>query len=129
MHKACTHFIVRSIQCTWRISRFSKIQHIFNWIWPSDNLRCSIKDELKNVKLLTDDAWQAAIGYPSDTMTLKKIHVLFTSIFVTPQKNALTLSHGQRLSQFKNRNNGHNNNAFSLSLNIYCESIEDFFKI
>lgn len=96
-------------------------------------LTCSFQDELKNEKLLTDDEWQVAIGYSSDSSDLKKIQVLFTSLlFVNPlpptPKKALTLSHGQRFSQFKNRNNRHNNNGFSLSLNKNCGVEKNFFK-
>lgn len=41
------------------------MKHLFNLIWPSDNLTCGFQDEVKKVKLLTDDLKCLGINYKS----------------------------------------------------------------
>lgn len=61
-----------SIQCTGNKSRFLKIEHILNLIWPSDNLPFKSSFQAKNVKLFTDNVRPTAIGYQSISSDLKK---------------------------------------------------------
>lgn len=61
----------------------------------------------------------------SDSSDLKKIQLLFTSLLSvnplppTPKKSLNPVPWAE-ISQFKNRNNRHNNNGVSLSLNKNC---------
>lgn len=59
-----------SIQCTGNKSRFLKIEHILNLIWPSDNLLYGFQDEGKNCEILNRQ--QMTIGYLSDSSDRKK---------------------------------------------------------
>lgn len=58
----------------------------------NDILPCCFQDEVKNPKLLTDDARPTAIGYPSVSNDLKKIHLHYISKFVIPRPQIKSLN-------------------------------------
>lgn len=72
----------------------------------NDILPCCFQDEVKNPKLLTDDARPTAIGYPSVSNDLKKNpYSLYIQICHTPppNKKPQPLSNGQWISHSMNR--------------------------
>lgn len=68
----------------------------------SDSLPCDFQDQFLKCKIANER--QTAISYPSYSNYLKKIHIHYTGIFVTPSpnKNPQPLSHWQQISQVKN---------------------------
>lgn len=89
VHTVYIQFIATGWQCTENQSRFSEIEHVFEFIWQSNNLpwvvvfRVNVK---MLIKLLTTDARLSAIhvGYRSDSREVKRLHNHHMAILSTP---------------------------------------------
>lgn len=64
MHRTCIQLISKSIQCTRNKSRFPKKSHIFNSVFPSENLPCGFND----VEFVSDKKQQILQGKNMFTM-------------------------------------------------------------
>lgn len=89
VHTVYIQFIATGWQCTENQSKFSEIEHVFEFIWQSNNLPWVVVFRV-NVKmlinLLTTDARLSAIhvGYRSDSREVKRLHNHHMAILSTP---------------------------------------------